>query len=338
MNEIIWTDGKASNSVSMVCFSKTNHEIVMFDTTSKPLWGPFVADSNSMLHLNNDGNLSILSTRTDPNKYEDPEQRTWSSNTSFPCIEDEGNPSPKAGRFLRAGQILAANHSLTSKSGEYTFTFTEAGDFKITRDSGRTISTIVRIAQNATSSRPARYLVLRPDGNLALHSTASGLPLWPAGRSLGAKRLVLNDQGLLFLTQSTKENDPDPDVVWTLPKTLGDRLSTGECMYANQRLRSPTGTYELIYQDDGNLVLYRKSPDTRLMWESKTEGETPQKLLVQRDGNVVLYVDRFHPAAWASGTSTGGNTAKREFVLRDNGDVVILENGNQIWSLPYTRH
>ncbi|KAI0905099.1 hypothetical protein F4823DRAFT_633220 [Ustulina deusta] len=334
---VIWSNGKTSSSVSKVCFGGIKFDIAMFDTAGKPLWGPFIADSDSMLHLNNDGNLSILAKGADPNNYEDLGKRKWSSNTSFPCIEEEGKPYTKAGRSLRSGQILAANHSLTSKSGEYTFTITEAGDFKITRDSGRTISTIARMAQNANSSRPARFLLLGPDGYLELRSnTVTGPTIWREGNS-AARRLVLNDYGLLFLTRSTNEKDTDPDVVWTLPKTLGDRISTGESMYANQKLRSPTGNYELINQGDGNLVLYRMSPDTRAMWASGSYGKKPKKLVVQGDGNVVLYVDDWPPVPWASGTSAGGNTAKREFVLQDNGDVVILENGKQIWSLPYAK-
>ncbi len=150
------------------------------------------------------------------------------------------------------------------------------------------------MAQNANSNQPARFLLLGPDGYLELRSTVTGPTIWREGNS-AAKRLVLNDQGLLFLTQSTNEKDTDLDVVWTLPKTLGDRISTGESMYANQKLRSPAGNYELVNQGDGNLVLYRMSPDTRAMWASGSYGKKPKKLVVQGDGNVVLYVDNWPP-------------------------------------------
>ncbi len=79
---VIWSNGKTSNSVSRVCFGGIKFDIAMFDTAGKPLWRPFIADSDSMLHLNNDGNLSILATGADPNNYEDLGKRKWSSNTS----------------------------------------------------------------------------------------------------------------------------------------------------------------------------------------------------------------------------------------------------------------
>ena len=65
--------------------------------------------------------------------------------------------------------------------------------------------------------------------------------------------------------------------------------------------------------------------------------------MVQPDGNVVLYVDYvdyvdyYRIVPWSPGTHVpgGGNSARREFVLRDNGDLVVLKNENQIYSLSY---
>ena len=164
-------------------------------------------------------------------------------------------------------------------------------------------------------------------------------PLWREGQGT-AKRFVINDQGMIFLTPSTNESDSAPDVVWTPSKVLGDRMVTGDVMYANQRLRSPAGSYELIFQTDGNLVLYRTS-DKGVIWASKSDGKAPRRFMVQLDGNVVLYVDDYRRlgVAWASATNApgGGVSPPREFVLRDNGDLVILENGKQIYSLDYKR-
>jgi hypothetical protein len=97
-----------------------------------------------------------------------------------------------------------------------------------------------------------------------------------------------------------------------------------------QSLTSPSGLCTLVYQDDGNLVLYRYDRD-RAVWATGTNGRSVGELALQGDGNLVLY-DRDGHAVWATGTN--GRPAAR-LSVRDEGTVVLeAMDGSELWSAP----
>jgi hypothetical protein len=53
-------------------------------------------------------------------------------------------------------------------------------------------------------------------------------------------------------------------------------------------------------QNDGNLVLYN---GTSAVWASGTSGNGKSVLLVQSDGNTVIYTQGSGGAMWATGTN-----------------------------------
>jgi hypothetical protein len=97
-----------------------------------------------------------------------------------------------------------------------------------------------------------------------------------------------------------------------------------------QSLTSPSGSCTLVYQDDGNLVLYRYDLD-HAVWASNTYGTSVGELALQTDGNLVLY-NRDGHAVWATGTD--GRPAAR-LSVRDEGTVVLQAvDGSELWSAP----
>jgi len=123
------------------------------------------------------------------------------------------------------------------------------------------------------------------------------------------------------------------------PAAPGHQLSgpasyaAGSVMLVGQSLRrqsltSQSGSCTLVYQDDGNLVLYRYDRD-RAVWASNTQGASVGELVLQTDGNLVLY-DREGHAVWATGTD--GRPAAR-LTVRDEA-VVVLEavDGSELWA------
>jgi len=58
------------------------------------------------------------------------------------------------------------------------------------------------------------------------------------------------------------------------------------------------GSYRMVMQGDGNLVGYTQA--SRPVWASNTNGNTPDVLALQSDGNLVLYGGG--RALWQSGT------------------------------------
>jgi hypothetical protein len=79
---------------------------------------------------------------------------------------------------------------------------------------------------------------------------------------------------------------------------MGSTLSAGQQLNQNDYLLSPSGNYQLILQDDGNLVLYSNpGPNKRAEWESKTQNQDSQYAIMQTDGNFVIY-GGVHRPAW----------------------------------------
>ncbi|WP_435826076.1 LamG-like jellyroll fold domain-containing protein [Micromonospora taraxaci] len=110
-----------------------------------------------------------------------------------------------------------------------------------------------------------------------------------------------------------------------VPGTPGAKktLAEGETLTAGQYLRSDVGNYQLLMQDDGNLVLYQ---DGVALWDTGTFINQGAYATLQPDGNLVVY--RSDGAAlWA--TNTWG-TAASQLVLTDNGDLVLLDPGGTI--------
>jgi hypothetical protein len=90
-------------------------------------------------------------------------------------------------------------------------------------------------------------------------------------------------------------------------------------------LQSPNRVYQLIFQTDGNLVLYANGSS---IWATGlVHGWT---LAMQSDGNLVLY-NILHQPVWTSNTE--GNPHSK-LVLQDDGNLVIYDatSGKPLWT------
>lgn len=104
-----------------------------------------------------------------------------------------------------------------------------------------------------------------------------------------------------------------------------DTLNSGERLLPGQSLLSANGGYRLVYQGDGNLVLY-DSQGSAAWWTGATGGAG--QAVMQSDGNFVVY-DSAGVAQWVSGTSGNANA---RLVLLNNGDIVIYRSdGQALW-------
>ena len=106
-----------------------------------------------------------------------------------------------------------------------------------------------------------------------------------------------------------------------LPGFAGRRLLPG------QSITSPSGRIRLLYQADGDLVLY---DDERrdLLWSNGTSGTPPGRAILQLNGNFVVY-DANGSVRWSSDTSGNRNAS---LVVQDDGNLVIVSwDGRPIW-------
>jgi hypothetical protein len=112
----------------------------------------------------------------------------------------------------------------------------------------------------------------------------------------------------------------------TGPTAHGDRMNPGELLNAGDFIQSADGRYRLIYQIDGNLVLYRGGT---ALWATGTNGQQLGVVVMQGDGNLVLYVPGGRPI-WAS--NTNGSPGSHLILQNDGNAVIYRPDGHAIWA------
>ncbi|CAF1141911.1 unnamed protein product [Rotaria sordida] len=110
-------------------------------------------------------------------------------------------------------------------------------------------------------------------------------------------------------------------------------LQPGQQLEQDEALTSPNGAYRLVLQTDGNLVLYvsDNTVPANSLWTTGSFRKGPHRFEVQPDGNLVIY-DGNNQASWASNTRRQ-NADRGRLALQDDGNLVFYDNNNQpIWA------
>lgn len=132
-----------------------------------------------------------------------------------------------------------------------------------------------------------------------------------------------------WLTPTLSEGAARLDAIeQALREVHSDRLVSGARLLPGQSLRSSTGRYRLLYQSDGNLVMY-DDVDRTAPWASHTAGTGAGRAVMQGDENFVVY-DALGSGSWA--TSTTGNT-NAYLTIQDDGNLVVYRSdGQAVWN------
>lgn len=96
-----------------------------------------------------------------------------------------------------------------------------------------------------------------------------------------------------------------------------------------QRWKTCSG-YLLAFQPDGNLVVY--NPSGAALWNSATGNRGATRLSLQPDGNLVIYAGTF--AVWSS--STPGNPGATLIIQADGNVVLYSVYGSVLWQTATT--
>lgn len=192
-------------------------------------------------------------------------------------------------------------------------------------------------------------------------SACSGSPLRTQHSGVGAFRDTYRDceQGveveLLTVGQGGHFDIPKPHLnggvelqeeIWgflseySKPGHQSDRLWNGQTLKRKQWLQSPDGRYRLTFQSDGNAVL-RDRQTNSVVWASGTAGQHGDRLVMQDDGNLVIYSEGYwgwkgpwhwgyiKPAAiWAS-NSVGSGESRLQ--VSNDGRLSIVRNQATVW-------
>ena len=156
------------------------------------------------------------------------------------------------------------------------------------------------------------------------------------GSILAGAHLEVSDNGYVKILNGSQE-------LWKSPSSLKQEdirriLSTAANIIElkkGEQVTSDNGKYKLILQNDGNLVLYNAS--NRPIWHTWTSSSYKASQVdhfnVQDDGNMVIYSADGKPI-WASNTWIGSGKYNVSLRLQDDGNLVLYNNtkGKPIWT------
>jgi hypothetical protein len=94
-------------------------------------------------------------------------------------------------------------------------------------------------------------------------------------------------------------------------------LNGGQSLALGQQINF--GSYMLVFQTDGNLVIY--GPNSSVVWASYTQNRGATTAIMQTDGNFVIY-DANSTALWNTGTY---NNPGAYLLFQDNGMLSIIK-------------
>lgn len=97
-----------------------------------------------------------------------------------------------------------------------------------------------------------------------------------------------------------------------------------------KRYYSEENQYYLIFQEDGNLVVYKaKGPGGNAIWSSNTMGVAMKKCVFQQDGNLVLY-DYNNQPRWNAFSDDDRKKDRGQFQKFTPRYMVIQSDGNLV--------
>jgi hypothetical protein len=168
---------------------------------------------------------------------------------------------------------------------------------------------------------------MQTDGNLVIYeSTWVMQPLWHTRTSdSSGVLLVLQDDGHLVLYR------PDGTALWSSNTSPGERavrnvLSGGKRLRYFESLVSPNFLFRAIMQSDGNFVVYGGYGAN---WATHT-GHAYSNLAMSAGGDAVNVAFPYDVPAWHTGTA--GNPGAVLVLQNDGNLVVYAPGGRALWA------
>ena len=100
-------------------------------------------------------------------------------------------------------------------------------------------------------------------------------------------------------------------------------IAPGEQLVRGRKYYSPNKSVFLVFQGDGNLVIYPGNGG-KAIWNTGTQGHGATQAVLQTDGNLVVYAGG--KALWNS--QSHGNPGSRLWI-QDDGNVVVYNKANR---------
>lgn len=241
-----------------------------------------------------------------------------SDGASYASSPSRGLLAAAAPDTLNAGRQLTPGQRLSSPLDRFHLLMQSDGNAVLIGPTGRALWS------TGTAGAPGARLVMQHDGNVVVYD-GDDRPLWASGtQGNPGSRLVMQYDGNLVIYA------PDNSPLWFTGVPSGDTMTPGQHLTNNQALVAFGGAYFLRAQTDGNVVLYaQRSHGLQALWHTGTHGNPGAYLVLQRDGNLVVYGTGGR-ALWASRTQ--GLAAARLLVQWDGNLVLYRADGKALWA------
>lgn len=242
--------------------------------------------------------------------------KTWE-----PYLASDGNG---CNSILEKGEELKAGTGLCSTNGDFRLDMQKDGNLVLYH------KTIGATWASRTFDQGGSRAKMEDNGNLVVYKENSNV-LWESKTaSANGSRVLLQNDGRLQIL-----ND-DNEVVWNSRDTDGHHdkgclpyLTTGSSLEKGQSVCAANRVFNLIMEDEGNLVVYRNSNHERI-WDAGAHQRGGVKVDMQDDGNLVIYT-KDNQAPWSSNTYSSGPAYLE---LSDDGVVFVkrLTDSKTLWS------
>jgi hypothetical protein len=172
-----------------------------------------------------------------------------------------------------------------------------------------------------TANHPGARVVMQGDGNLVIYGPSNEVLFASNTAGRPGASLVAQTDGNVVIYSS--EHQP----LWA-SNTVNGIAGPGDVLTAGQYLTTANGQYKLVMQGDGNLVLYTAN-FSRALWNSRTQNHSGARTVMQGDGNLVIYGPS-NEVLFAS--NTAGRPGSALFAQTD-GNVVLYNPSHQaLWN------
>jgi hypothetical protein len=217
---------------------------------------------------------------------------------------------------LQSGQTLNPGQSLTTSS--MTLTMQTDGNLVAYLATGSGSGPAVWASN--TSGHGGAYAYLQTDGNLVIYNSgggpSTGGALWASNTAGHSGAYATLQSDGNFVVYNSGGGALWATNVYQHSPTIGSGQKLTPGWWTQAQYT------RLVMQTDGNLVMYRNS-DGKAVWASNTSGHNGAYAAMQNDGNLVIYSSS-GGALWATGTygHSGAYAA-----MQNDGNLVVYKSG-----------